>query len=1853
MSAIKLLEYTFDNTIQANCLPMFTGLDSDGYTISDKVVGIITTRTITVNDGINLPTRVWFSDDRYYQGRALLTLDYFDTSNINNMLSLFCYCTHLTFVNTTGWNTRMVTNMGSMFKGCSSLTTLDVSKFDTSNVVYMNNMFRSCTSLSEIKGIGNWDTNKVQTMEWMFTDCFKITTLNLKRWDTSKVKEMGWMFISCKSLTTVDLSNWDTSSVINMNGMFENCSSLEMLDLSNFVTSKTTRMDFMFSDSSSLQILDLSNFNTAKVTDINSIFKNCKIKEIGLIYSNSATVNKIAENLHATSNCDIHYFDAKPSELKIIQNITYVPYKENILYLPPSLTLRSNGDVYDEYNPLTAQLTQRIDEDGSVLSDPVITTVKSIVAYNDTVRYGYELPDQTTDLFHPKAQTYEKVIDLWTLNGTEEWTKVNQCVFTTSFTNAKAGTSTDVLTQKDQIESISIDRSTLTLTFKTDSYVSSNNIGSNALKVWLQSNQVQFKYELKNHTFTHMTLETFNFENAHFVKPQAYKGGGITQSNKDNLIFSSITYQTKSNNRYELPMLERNHEYTLRYKGLADSVTLGGSAPLSIENNCLVQSGSTNEVALFNNEVSNVMLIKKDVREQTFPYFRGLLSTQMPVFLTYGKNLLSQKYVRGKWNQWRGIIEETELYITSDDYIDVSTYTGMVTSSINDGYKYMFALYGKNKEHIYFSDGWGNGFDTKQTFNFKTVAGSKGEVCFVRINLFKKNGAPIIPDEINDIGFQLEYGEVASSYEPHHSNVLSFKEDVTLHSIGNLCDTLDGKTGELVQNIDKIVFDGSENWESLREHNRKNTKRYTLFLNGNIFKKYPTNSLTVDFLSNFKTISPSKRDNDEQAITIIHFGEQQDSVSVRMNKDLITSITDFKQWLSQNPITVQYQLPKPVVKTIDLNTSYHIGNKELRLKTHEEMTHVSTTSETISPTVELEYVTNHDDEEVALVTGRAFSLTDAKEDSFIQGAILKGQTLVNILNNFPTQTYTFTGEWQQKNIAIQHYDNRIKPDTDYTFVFHVSSLKVYDKNKASIEIGTDDIFNNITRLILKEGVNTYKLRSQPNITQNLKLFATPYHTSGSITFTLMLLEGDFTNQDIPYFEGMKSIESPTLKTCGKNLAKLGRYNSNYKKVNASSDGKMIRFNSQSHGSYCAFDLMTGEGISQIIGAEIIDIAYAKSQTLIEGKGSYTLSLDSIVNTSMSIGATICVVYDDGVYKISHLWTGHKKITVEVQNKINFISIDFWYEGASFDITLDNIQLELGSTDSIYEPYKSNTLTTAEGLVMRSNENVYDELNLMTGEFIQRIDENNDVLAKEVVKTVELKVTRQNTSFYQLNYSVDDYGKTKSEGTLPRLTYKLQSTNTFNIPQLKPNTLYTMYSEGEATVAKLGGNSNILLQNPQTITSGSTTKFLTFDSPTSNVVLIEDDVRHHTIPYFTGTLDVINPIIEIRKTNGGNQISQINLRLRSVGNVRDSYNFKTKQFIQRISDQYDVLKTPLIQTFQAKMLSSYTNGTIHLSSKQTSLLPYFQYACRTPNYYQVPIENQATYTIKFDKASNGTLIMGGVTVNTTGNQILTVQDNQVQGILFNQDLGVRRLMVIKGDVRNIPTPYFLGLRSVTNPNICVSNGREIINQLTLLLALRSLPNGLKDELDLITGEFIQRVESRAYQEGDINSSSLMTDGTTTLYPLTTIKRTTLPLQWSEGQLKAYEPTTRVYSETDLLKPLLSFKMPTSTLEILLATLKEKNGELSSQVITLEEENISTMIAITEVFEMMMYIMPSEMATINIAALTNADTKAPKGGFQMVEVYVTLILKGKKTLDQVPAMIRPKVEAQLVELGALEA
>ena len=172
-----------------------------------------------------------------------------------------------------------VTNMGWMFDFCSNLTSIDFSNFDTSIVTNMDYMFNQCFYLTSID-LSNFNTSKVTSMNSMFQDCNSLTTLNVSSFDTSKVTNMGNMFYSCPNLISLDLSNFDTSKVRDMVGMFYNCPNLTSLDLSNFDTSNVNDMGHMFYDCSKLTTIK-GVIDMKSCTDYSLMFENCpKLKDI-------------------------------------------------------------------------------------------------------------------------------------------------------------------------------------------------------------------------------------------------------------------------------------------------------------------------------------------------------------------------------------------------------------------------------------------------------------------------------------------------------------------------------------------------------------------------------------------------------------------------------------------------------------------------------------------------------------------------------------------------------------------------------------------------------------------------------------------------------------------------------------------------------------------------------------------------------------------------------------------------------------------------------------------------------------------------------------------------------------------------------------------------------------------------------------------------------------------------------------------------------------------------------------------------------------------------------------------------------------------------------------------------------------------------------------------------------------------------------------------------------------------------------------------------------------------------------------------------------------------------------------
>lgn len=255
-------------------------------------------------------------------------LDYLNTSEVENMGSMFYKCTSLETLDLSSFNTEKVTNMLAMFEGSMSLRTIKLPKgFIGSNVTDLNGMFRGCASLTEldlsgsnaekVKNMGNmfdgcvalsnlnlsgFKTGSVTDMRYLFSSCQSLESLDLSGFNTENVSSMVSMFFQCSSLRSLDLSSFNTSKVIDMNLMFYMCTNLESIDLSSFDTENLQQMAHMFYSCTKLEMLDLSSFATPNMSSMPCAFQYCK--NLKKIYVTSAfTTDKVTEGPYAFAGC--------------------------------------------------------------------------------------------------------------------------------------------------------------------------------------------------------------------------------------------------------------------------------------------------------------------------------------------------------------------------------------------------------------------------------------------------------------------------------------------------------------------------------------------------------------------------------------------------------------------------------------------------------------------------------------------------------------------------------------------------------------------------------------------------------------------------------------------------------------------------------------------------------------------------------------------------------------------------------------------------------------------------------------------------------------------------------------------------------------------------------------------------------------------------------------------------------------------------------------------------------------------------------------------------------------------------------------------------------------------------------------------------------------------------------------------------------------------------------------------------------------------------------------------------------------------------------------------------------------
>ena len=146
-------------------------------------------------------------------------------------------------------------------------------------------------------------------------------------------------------------------------------------------------------------------------------------------------------------------------------------------------------------------------------------------------------------------------------------------------------------------------------------------------------------------------------------------------------------------------------------------------------------------------------------------------------------------------------------------------------------------------------------------------------------------------------------------------------------------------TGELTERIGEVVLDGSEEWIEQIIPEQTN-KRYRIRF---ITKR---DNGTPNIICDRILSVPNK----EWFLDRELIEADGEFLSIRKT---FNTLEEFKSWLSNNPMTVQYQLATESVKTVDLNVVDQSNTKIDKIHVFNETTHVNASSDELTPTVNI------------------------------------------------------------------------------------------------------------------------------------------------------------------------------------------------------------------------------------------------------------------------------------------------------------------------------------------------------------------------------------------------------------------------------------------------------------------------------------------------------------------------------------------------------------------------------------------------------------------------------------------------------------------------------------------------------------------------------------------------------------------------------------------------------------------------------------------------------------------------------------------------------------------------------------
>lgn len=690
--------------------------------------------------------------------------------------------------------------------------------------------------------------------------------------------------------------------------------------------------------------------NTSYVLSYNVDNNSYKRNEISYYTKDKVYIKTEAKTtgLFTTPN-NAHYIVTRltvtnePSNIQLEEGTvatSYEPFKSNILTTNEEVELRKVGNVQDELNLLTGELTQCIGEivlDGSDDENWA----------NATSGDGWYRHYMMNNLFGTDLAISDKYVYLRNLNDTNNSSVVGKI--------ALHGSVNGYL------------------------YVGTN-LSLNDFKHSLYQNPITVQYALAEESVKTVDLNVVDQNNTKIDKIHVFDEVTHVNASSDELtptvnIGKSVSYPTiiKPNTKYTVDLKRNDKPLTVNLGGTEVTFASGETrktitTPSTLTNDKLSYYG-------IGAKCNEIMLIEGEI-ERNVDYFTGMQSVvmqnQMPILSTVGKNLFNPLDLIISESQRVTCVAEpnrlsfrykTGSHFNSSSYIQLEPNTKywitITTKSYNKSEdEYVKLHLGKRPHHD--STEYGGFFikastDGTQYRSFTTDSDAKlyinGYVGSVGYDIWD-----IMLEKVEDSNAS------ATPYEPYKTSILSCNDEIELNGIETYKDVLDCNNKKITRRTRKLLLNGSDDvqWNTYALNDEFPNVIGFYYTFPEEVKRYGNKYLYNGSLPpTERDVFPGNITSNEEVIVVRN--NDHIKLSIYRNKLKSLNADGFKEWLSENPIELTYVLKNPIVSEVELSVIDQDGNTIPKIKSYKDVTHleVSIPKQSLLPNVSAEVATDN------------------------------------------------------------------------------------------------------------------------------------------------------------------------------------------------------------------------------------------------------------------------------------------------------------------------------------------------------------------------------------------------------------------------------------------------------------------------------------------------------------------------------------------------------------------------------------------------------------------------------------------------------------------------------------------------------------------------------------------------------------------------------------------------------------------------------------------------------------------------------------------------------------------------------